>query len=107
MILVDANLLLYARQQQRTARSRSNLAHQELNGDGRVGLPWQSLMAFHRIATHSRVYGNPLTAGQAWDQIEEWLSAPPPAWIPLPTDRHAGVLSGIVKNHSITGKSCA
>lgn len=103
MILVDANLLLYARD----SRSDQHVPAREwltdqLNGEARVGLPWASLTAFVRIATHPRVYENPLTADQAWGQVEEWLAAAP-AWVPLPTERHADVLGELVRRHDIRG----
>lgn len=107
MILVDANLLLYARDSRSAHHeaARDWLTNQ-LNGDVRVGLPWASLTAFVRIATHPRVYDDPLTAGQAWDQVEEWLDAGP-TWIPQPTPRHGAVLGEIVRRHDVRGNLVA
>ncbi len=103
MILVDANLLLYARDSRSPAHPvASAWLTDQLNGTTRVGLPWPSLTAFVRIATHPRVYDQPLTAHEAWDQVEEWLSATP-AWIPLPTDRHTTVLGRLIRRHDVRG----
>lgn len=103
MILVDANLLLYAHDSNSPHHddARRWLSDQ-LNGNSRVGLPWQSLIAFVRIATHPRVYANPLSSDEAWTQIEEWLAATP-VWIPLPTERHASILGAMVREHDVTG----
>jgi len=103
VILIDANLLLYARDSQsdRHDRAREWLTAQ-LNGSARVGLPWASLIAFVRIATHPRVYDRPLTAKQAWSQVEEWLSAGT-AWIPVPTQRHGSILGDLIRRHDIRG----
>lgn len=102
-MLVDANLLLYA-------RDRSSRFHEAarawledvLNGPSRVGLPWESLAAFLRISTHPRATREPLAPGVAWAQIESWLAAPA-AWTPTPTDRHAEVLGELVDAHQLAG----
>ena len=103
MILVDANLLLYARD----TSSPWHVAAQRwladrLDGAPRVGLPWQSLTAFVRIATHPRVYERPLTADQAWDQVEQWL-APAPSWVPVPGGQHGRILGELIRRHDIRG----
>lgn len=60
-MIVDANILLYAADstspQHEPAR---DWLEDALNGHGRVGLPWPSLTAFLRIATHPRVSERPL-----------------------------------------------
>lgn len=91
-MLVDANLLLYAVD----ARSPHHDPAAEwleavLNGDRRVGLPWQTIGAFVRIITHPRVTERPLTAERAWGYVATWLEADP-TWIPPATERTAAVL---------------
>lgn len=59
-MILDANLLLYARNSADPRHDRAAEVVQEaLNGPRRVGLPWQTLTAFLRIATHPRVYASP------------------------------------------------
>ena len=50
MILVDANILIYASNEgaSRHAQARDWLNNQ-LNGTTRVGLPWSALLAFLRL----------------------------------------------------------
>jgi uncharacterized protein len=102
-MLVDANLLLYARD---AASPQHDQAREwlttQLNGPERVGLPWQSLIAFVRIATHPRAYEHPLTPTDAWAQVRAWLAAGP-AWIPQPTDRHADVVGDLITAHECRG----
>ena len=76
----------------------------QLNGDERVGLPWESLTSFHRLTTHPRVMPRPLTGNDAWDMIGAWLGSPV-AWIPQPTERHAEVLGGLVQRYRVTGNA--
>ena len=96
MILVDANLLLYARVSDfpQHAAARRWLEDQ-LGGPTRVGLPWPSLLAFVRLVTNPRVFNRPSTIADAWAQVEEWLDTAP-AWIPTPTDRHRQVMRTLI-----------
>ncbi|CAN5475039.1 type II toxin-antitoxin system VapC family toxin [soil metagenome] len=102
-MLVDANLLLYARDTASSfhAKARDWLTA-SLNGSVRVGLPWQSLVAFLRISTHPRASERPLGLEEAWRQVEAWLSAPS-AWIPRPTERHADVFGRLLAVHELRG----
>jgi toxin-antitoxin system PIN domain toxin len=102
-LILDANLLLYARNSSdpRHTDARAFL-EQVLNGPRRVGLPWQSLTAFARIATHPRVFSAPLSAAAASDQVEEWLAAPA-AWLPVPGEGHAEVLLALLRQLRLTG----
>ncbi len=102
-MLLDANLLLFAanaRAPEQPAASAWLTA--QLNGPRRVGLPWQSLGAFLRIATNPRLFPRPLRPAVAWRQVEEWLSAPA-AWVPTPGDGYAGILKDLVEAHAPSG----
>jgi toxin-antitoxin system PIN domain toxin len=96
MILVDANLLLYARisdfPQHETARQWLD---GKLNGIPGVALPWQSLLAFVRLSSNPRIFQKPLNTSEAWQQVEEWLACPP-TWTPEPTQKHGAVLSTLI-----------
>ena len=55
-MLVDANLLIYATDTDSPFHlEAAHWLDAALTGDRRVGLPWQSLWAFTRIANHPRV----------------------------------------------------
>ena len=103
MILVDANLLLYAKFSDMPQHSRTtSWLEQVVRDDIRIGLPWASLLAFVRISTNARVYARPLTMRQAWEQVEEWLALPG-AWIPHPTDQHARILGRLLGEATVSG----
>ena len=97
MILVDANLLVYA-------QSRSFPQHEparawldgRLNGPAPIGLPWPSLLAFVRIISNPRVVDRPRSLPEAWSQVEAWLDCSP-AWIPLPTEHHRETLGELLR----------
>lgn len=91
-MLVDANLLLYAVDARSPHHARAaTWLEGALNGDRRVGLPWQTIGAFVRIASHPRIVETPLSADRAWGYVRDWLAAAP-TWVPPATDRTAAVL---------------
>ena len=96
MILVDANLLVYAHvgsfPQHDTARTWLD---NRIGGRAPVGLPWPSLLAFVRIVSNPRIFERPASVLAAWQQVESWL-ATEVAWIPLPTERHREVLAPLM-----------
>jgi toxin-antitoxin system PIN domain toxin len=104
VILVDANLLLYAANhdapEHEAARSWLDA---RLGGAARVGLPWPSLLAFVRLASNPLVVRRPVTVAAAWRQVREWLSADA-AWVPLPTDRHAEILESILQAPAMSAR---
>jgi hypothetical protein len=102
-MLVDANLLLYARNADDPRHDAArDWLEAALNGDRRVGLPWQSLHAFLRIATSPRVFPEPLSGSEAMHQIEDWLDAPS-CWVPEPTLRHRAVLARLLADRDVVG----
>lgn len=102
-MLIDANLLLFAVDAGSPWHERAaEWFTAQLNGDRRVGIPWESLAAFVRIATHPRASDRPLQPDEAWSFVEEWLAVPT-VWIPQPTDAHADVLSSLVRRYRLAG----
>lgn len=102
-MLVDANLLLYAVDAASDQHaSAASWLEELLNGDRRVGLPWQTIGAFLRISTHPRVVTNPLSPGDAWGYVAAWLAADP-TWVPPATARTAAVLGNLMARVPATG----
>jgi toxin-antitoxin system PIN domain toxin len=102
-MLVDANILLFAVDDSSRLHDRAaTWLTEQLNGNRRVGLPWESLGAFVRISTHPRAAEEPLTPDAAWAYVEGWLAAGP-AWVPGPTERHAEVLGSLVRSYQLRG----
>ncbi len=102
-MLVDANILLFATDESSHFHETAvEWLTDRLNGPRRVGLPWEVLGAFLRLATNPRVSRRPLTPDQAWARVEDWLTADV-AWIPVPTDRHQEVLRSLVLAYQLRG----
>ncbi len=103
MILVDANILIYAHATtfQQHTRAREWL-DTKLSGHERVGLPWSSLLAFLRIVTNPRVFEKPESIDDACQQVVEWLDCRV-SWIPEPTTEHAEVLRRMLSESGAQG----
>jgi uncharacterized protein len=103
LILVDANLLIYAHvsafAQHQTAR---DWLDRQLNDVSRVGLPWASLLGFLRIVTNPRMFERPEPVADAWAQVTAWLACDT-AWVPEPTERHPEVLGSLIALAGVHG----
>ena len=101
MILIDANLLVYAHvrsfPQHEQARRWLDV---EINERTRVGLPWHSLLAFLRIVTNPRIFERPEGIADAWAQVKAWLDCET-VWIPDPTERHCDILGHLLSGSAI------
>ena len=96
MILVDANILIYATTECPEQKRALEWLDGTINTGTRVGLPWASLLAFTRVVTDFRLYKGPLTTQQACGQIERWLDCPN-IWTPGPSYRHMMFLRGTLE----------
>jgi uncharacterized protein len=95
VILIDANLLLYAYDPRASEHERSRQWLEEtLSGSQLVRFAWMTVWAFLRIATNPRVFENPLTVTEATDAVASWLEQPV-AGILDPGERHLGLLTGL------------
>jgi toxin-antitoxin system PIN domain toxin len=104
VILVDANLLIYAYGRDLPEHPAAiSWLDGQLNGSPRVGLPWPSLLAFVRLVINPKVFKTPTTAQRAWEQVERWL-AHESVWIPQPASRHPEILGRLLRETRITSK---
>ena len=96
MILVDANILLYAEDsfQSRHYQARAWWDGQ-LSGSGVVCLCWTVLSAFIRIGTNARIFEHPLSLEQALARVQSWLDQPCTRVV-RPTERHWTVFKQVL-----------
>lgn len=96
MLLVDANVLLYAinRDAPLHRACRAWLAT-ALGGRLRVAIAWTVLLAFLRVATRAGLFARPLSPAEAFGLIDAWLSAPASAVV-TPAERHPALLRDLV-----------
>jgi len=77
MILVDANLLLYAEDSRSVHHARACAWWDaQLSETNPVALSWPVLTAFLRIATNPRLHQRPLTLREGIERIQSWLDQP-------------------------------
>ena len=97
MILVDANVLVYAHSRSFTQHEAARgWLDERLNGSAPIGLPWPSILAFVRVMCNPRVLARPRSPAEAWRQVEAWLDCAP-TWVPLPTERHRETLGDLLR----------
>jgi toxin-antitoxin system PIN domain toxin len=88
VIVVDANLLLYAYDSVSPKyRQAKDWLVRTLSADYPVGIPLQSIGAFLRVATDPRLPGERFTMEEAVRIIESWLE-PPSVSLLSPGDQH-------------------
>lgn len=77
MILVDANILLYAEDSLSPQHKKARLWWDaQLSGVEPVALCWPVLSAFVRIATNPRLQRHPLSTTEAAGKVDGWLAQP-------------------------------
>ncbi len=104
MILVDANLLVYAHDESAAEHPVARAWWESvLNGPERVGLPWPSLLAFVRLVSNRAIVRSPVTPRLAWERASEWLALPN-VWIPQPGDEHAQLLTALLSDVTLSSR---
>ncbi len=96
MVIVDANVLLYAVNSAAIQHAVSrDWLDDVLGGREPVGFAWTALLAFLRLATHPAIFPRPMTPETATGIVRAWL-VQPAAVVIEPTPRHADVLAGLL-----------
>ena len=77
MILIDANLLIYAVNQDAPLHRRAkSWLESALAGPETVAFSWNVLLAFLRLTTRPGLFRRPLSWATAFDLIAAWLDQP-------------------------------
>lgn len=105
MILVDANLLLYAHNTSSPEHSAARAWFERaLNCPDRIGIPWPSVLAFVRLASNPVVFRQPVTPAAAWQVAKEWLQREN-VWIPTPGPTHGEVFESLLADRRATSRT--
>ena len=103
MILVDANILLYAEDelslQHDSARQWWDL---QLSGSAPVCLCWTVIGAFIRIASNPRVFENPLSGKETIARVQGWFDQPCTRLVEA-TERHWQVFQQMLNDGQALG----
>src|SRR5687768_12483894 len=77
MILLDANLLIYAVNEDAVFnRKAKSWLESAISGPDTVGFSWNVLLAFLRLTTRPGMFRNPLSLEMAFDLVASWLDQP-------------------------------
>jgi len=77
MIVLDANILLYAYDAASPQHIKAREWIEETFSSGRpVGLPWQSIGAFLRVMTNPKLPGQRFTLEEGAQIVDRWLDQP-------------------------------
>jgi toxin-antitoxin system PIN domain toxin len=103
MILVDANLLLYAEDSLSEHHdSIRSWWDEKLSGTAPVCLCWPVLTAFIRIATNPRLHQRPLSLREACERVQSWLAQPCVRLI-HPGENHWSLFQKMLKEGNAVG----
>ncbi len=103
MIVLDANILLYAYDTTSAhyAKARAWL-EETMSGGTSIGIPWQTVMAFLRIVTNPHLPGERFTAEDAVQVVDEWIGQPNVRLL-APGDAHWPTLREMIIGGQIRG----
>lgn len=88
MIVLDANILLYAYDSDSEKHVKARAWVEQVFSDGTpVGLPWQTIAGFLRVVTNARLPGKRFGAAEAAEIVDQWLDQPNVRTLP-PGDQH-------------------
>lgn len=96
MILVDANLLLFAYDASSEQHATARLwVERVFSAPEAVLLSWVTILAFLRIGTNPRAFRSPFALEEAVEIISQWLSRPN-VRVAVPGRRHWEILSRLL-----------
>lgn len=103
MILVDANLLLYAEDSLSEPHTAARTWwDSQLSGSDPVGLCWPVVNAFIRIGTNTRLHQRPLTLKEATERVQSWFEQSC-VRIVQPTDLHWTLFQKMLRGGNAVG----
>ena len=103
MILVDANLLIYAIDADSRSHAKARRwLEKTLSGTIRVGLPWIVLLAFMRVTTRPGFMRSPLSPERALAYLNGWLEQPFVEAIG-PGQHHWSILTNLLRSTGTAG----
>lgn len=103
MIVPDANLLIYAYDQEAPQhKAARNWWETLLSEDEPVGVPWLVALAFLRIATHPTINRNPMAPAGVMAILKSWEDRACFRYL-HPGPRHREILESLVRKAGVSG----
>jgi uncharacterized protein len=96
MIVLDANLLLYAYDSRSDHHEKARKWIEQVFSEGALlGLPWQTVAAFIRITTNPRIPGERFSLDEVVQVVDRWLQQPNVKLL-APGDQHWALLKKLL-----------
>ncbi len=103
MILIDANLLIYAIDRDSPHhKAARKWVERALSGPATVGLSWGVILAFLRLTTRPGILRHPMSGETALDFVDEWLGLPA-VEIVVPGEGHWPVFRNLLEAAGTAG----
>ena len=103
MILVDANLLIYAVNRDADQHNQARRwLEQALSGSIELGLAWIVILAFIRVTTRAGIMAKPLHYTHALAYVDGWLNQPHVELI-SPGERHWPIFRNLLNTTGSAG----
>jgi toxin-antitoxin system PIN domain toxin len=103
MLLLDANILLYAVNRDAVHHKKSKLwLETQISGTETVGLSWNVVLAFLRLTTRPGLFRHPLEIDTALSVVSDWLSADGVTML-QPGPRHFEILADLLRSAGTGG----
>lgn len=103
MIVLDANILLYAYDAGSSLHSQARAwVETVFSAADPVGLPWQTVAAFLRVVTNPKLRGDRFTVEEAVAIVDQWLALPNVRLL-APGDRHWSILGPAMVEGQVRG----
>jgi toxin-antitoxin system PIN domain toxin len=103
MILVDANILLYAyHPRAKKHEACRSWVEEAFSGPAPVYIAWITILAFLRISTDLRIFDRPLSMPEAIGAVTGWLSMPAVSILD-PTDHYWEKFAQLLETAQVTG----
>jgi hypothetical protein len=96
LILIDANLLIYAYDDDAKSHDQARTwLERKFQAPEPVAIAWTTILAFLRIGTNPRLFGQPLSIQEAVGIVDEWLSQPEVVTVEA-GERYWAILRGLL-----------
>jgi toxin-antitoxin system PIN domain toxin len=103
MILIDANLLIYAIDRDSPHQRKARHWLEEVLSDTTpIGLAWIVMLAFLRVTTRAGIMRNPLSPEQAIAYVDSWLGQSPVTLV-RPGRQHWPILRNLLQVSGTSG----
>jgi len=103
MMLIDANLLLYAYDESSPDHAAAKVwLEKHFSSNDLVALCWQCITAFLRISTNPRAFVSPFSVKEAIEIVNEWLGNDA-LTILMPAGRHWEIYRNLLEEGQASG----